>query len=139
MLFKKSIKESMYYIHDIIEKIAQGILSNTLYIHEHMHCIDLLLTDSSYDKLMEWVREIQSFFRKSYVLKQNMRVHIPYRYTKIDIPIETKNNKRLLISDLIKETMVNVKLKPVSAWIDSNHELQILFNASKIVANIEYT
>ena len=137
MLFKKSVKDSMYYIHDINDKIAQGTISTPLYIHDNMHCIDLLLTDSSYDNVMKWICDIESFFDNKYILKQPMSIHIPYRYTKIDIPIETKNNKRLLMDDLTEGTMVNVKLKPVSAWIDS-HELQILFNASKIVANIEY-
>ena len=142
MTFIKSTKhDSLFFIHDTSDIKAQGVIKGEMYKEDNLNFIDIVLNHDSQAKIHNITRDIQSNFHQqnSYISEYDtFRVHIPIRYGKITIPIETKNNERLLIKDLSDSVVVNIKVKPTSVWIDTQHKLNILFNATHIVANVEY-
>ena len=142
MTFIKSTKHaSLFFIHDTPDIKAQGVVKRPLYKEDNMNFIDIVLNHESKSKIHHIQKYIQNFFQNnpSFVDEQEtFRVHLPMRYGKLTIPIETKNNQRLLLKDLSDDVLVNLKVKPTSTWIDTQRKLNVMFNAVHIVANVEY-
>lgn len=143
MSFIKSSKhDSLFFIHDMPDIVVQGMIQRPMYQENNLNYIDLILNHSSKIKTQHIQNNIETFFRdQSYYASDydTFRVQLPMRYGKINIPIETKNNHRLLLKDLIEDVVINVKIKPTSTWIDHQFKLNIMYKAVHIVANIEYS